>query len=55
MLQVFGSWSLVQTAVALLEGIYCSVTPRKYVLHMCIYIIIMNVMNYEITGTRVAC
>ncbi len=37
MLQVFGSWTLVQTAVALWEGIYCSVKPRKYVLHMCIY------------------
>ena len=37
MLQVFGSWTSVQTAVALLESIYCSVTPGKYVLQMRIY------------------
>ncbi len=34
--QVFGSWILVQTAVFLLQGILCRVTPREYV-HMCIY------------------
>ena len=38
MLQVFVSWTLVQTPVPLLKkGIYCRVTPRKYLLHMCVY------------------
>ena len=37
MLQVFGSWILAQTAVSLLQGILCRVTPREYVFRMCIY------------------
>ena len=29
LLQIFGSWKLVQTAVPLVKGVYCRALPRK--------------------------